>query len=541
MKGALFCVTSCKCGISDTELVDVLSQHQGILDEVNKYVQYQASRQISMHVWMKFKTFLNERCNDIFIQQRSCSCWNSQQIRRIAEFRYSINTENAADKAMFFDLHQVLAVYFGWRIDFSKKHEVGSAAHVPVSPVVPKLGQCVLDASGNLCVFSQSTGVAPGFFYAAKLPVVYGHQNDVVAWFPEKSLSINSRRFQECSFHLLMAATQRSEVSGDVDANAFILYKLAYDELFSVTTIFCCCILGLADDLLGRMEDFKHSLLFKRLSPQEQDRALQYLLYFSSNFQSIVLNPRRELLATATETFVPATSGFMNHCVRSDAFTFVRDFFSSKGDNVVVNEAHQDTSPKFSEKSFAFLNRLFSPPIAEPMQWPPTLPERQISAIAISPCSQYIVCLDGSVAQSPGGSLLRGKSQLKILRGRFGEAEFDEKLVEIDPSHSHFSKHVVLFPVGGQPEPMLACAVGPKVRLRVCFKSNSSCRSSNARFFCHHSSRRFIFTTCFGPMAMKSHICDLFSRQVQAASPALHSRLRVCIFASAALMAKSAF
>jgi hypothetical protein len=463
VKGALFCVTSCKCGISDIELVDVLSQHQGIMNEVNKY---HASSQISMHVWMKFKTFLNDRCNDIFIEQRSCSCWNSQQIRRIAEFRYSINTENAEDRVMFFDLHQVLAVYFGWRLDFSKKRDVVSTENLPVSPVVPKLGQCVFDASGNLCVYSQSTGVGPGFFYAAKLPVVYGHQNDVVAWFPEKLPSINARRFQECSFHLLMAATQQSEVSGD-DKNAFILYKLAYDELFSVTTIFCCCILGLADDLLGRMEDFKHSLLFKRLSPQEQDRALQYLLFFSSNFQSIVLNPRRELLATATETFVPATSDFMNHCVRSDAFTFVRDFFSSKGDKIVVNDSHQDKSPKFSEKSFAFLNRLFSPPIAEPMQWPPTLPERQISAIAISPCSQYIVCLDGSVAQSSGGSLQRGKSQLKILRGRFGRAEFDEKLIEVDPSHSHFSKHVALFPIGGQSEPMLACAVGPKVRLRV--------------------------------------------------------------------------
>jgi hypothetical protein len=430
VKGALFCVTSCRFGISDIELVDVLSQDQGIMAEINKYHQ---SSKISMHVWTKFKSFFNEQCNEIFIEQCSLSCWNSQQIRRIAEDRYSINTVDPDDSVMFFDLHRALGLYFGWGLDVSKKVE-------------------------SLANFTD----------APKLSAVHGHKNDVAAWFPENSNLLNTRRFQESSHHLLTASGKKRNAG---DTSAFDLYNLAYDEIFNMTTIVCCCVIGLGGDLLGDMEDFKSSPFFKDLPKCRKDRALQYLLFFSSNFESIVLHPRRELLATATETLWPLASDLKEHYVRNDAFAVVRGALSMKGDVIGTgdwfNPNFAPQLPQFPEKSFAFLNRLFSPPIAESMQWPPSLPERLISAIAISPCSGYFVCLDGSSAEKVGGSQLRGKAQFKILRIRSGEATFVERELDIDVAHSNLTKHISLFPVADQPEPMLACAVGTKVILRV--------------------------------------------------------------------------
>jgi hypothetical protein len=101
------------------------------------------------------------------------------------------------------------------------------------------------------------------------------------------------------------------------------------------------------------------------------------------------------------------------------------------------------------------------------MQWPPSLPERLISAIAISPCSGYVVCLDGSSVEKVGGSQQRGKAHFKILRIRSGESTFVERELDIDVAHSNLTKHISLFPVANQPEPMLACAAGTKVVLRA--------------------------------------------------------------------------
>ena len=61
------------------------------------------------------------------------------------------------------------------------------------------------------------------------------------------------------------------------------------------------------------------------------------------------------------------------------------------------------------------------------------------------------------------GEPLRGKGSFKILCSRFGEASaFDKELV-LDAAHSHLTKHIALFPVANQSEPMLACAAGSKV------------------------------------------------------------------------------
>jgi hypothetical protein len=269
----------------------------------------------------------------------------------------------------------------------------------------------------------------------------------------------------------LLIAARKKVGSGDVPAkNAFILYNLAYDELFSLTTIVCSCILGLAGDLLRGMEDFKKSSFFKDLPQLRKDRALQYLLFFSSNFQSLVLHPRRELLATATETFTPLTNDARCHHVRNDAFAVIRGALSTSLDEIGsadwFNPNFAPALPAFPEKSFAFLKRLFSPPIAEPMQWPSALPERLISAIAISPCSSYVVCLDAVSAETSGASRLRGKCHFKILHSRSGEATFVEKELEIDAAYSHLTKHIALFRVTSQDEPILACAAGAKVFVR---------------------------------------------------------------------------
>jgi hypothetical protein len=97
-----------------------------------------------------------------------------------------------------------------------------------------------------------------------KLPAVHGQHNDVAVWFPDQANLINMLRFQECSYHLLLAA---SVVNA---ASALNLYTLAYDELFGITPILCSCILGLGSDLLQRMEDFqsaRRSHLFLQLPP----------------------------------------------------------------------------------------------------------------------------------------------------------------------------------------------------------------------------------------------------------------------------------
>ncbi len=85
------------------------------------------------------------------------------------------------------------------------------------------------------------------------------HKIDVAEWFPDQAKLINTSRFQECSYNLLLAA------GVDDAAIAFKLYALAYDELFGITPILCSCILGLGSDLLGHMEDFKRSAFFAKL------------------------------------------------------------------------------------------------------------------------------------------------------------------------------------------------------------------------------------------------------------------------------------
>lgn len=501
VKGALFCVTSCRFGISDTELVDVLSQHEGIMAEVNQY--YKSSR-ISLHVWTKFKSFFNEQCSEIFIEQRSNCCWNSQQIRRIAESRYSSQSSNAADQRMFRDLHRVLGLYFGWGSEHSKQVD-------------------------NLERFAA----------IPKLPAVHGRKNDVAAWFPDNSNLINTRRFQECAYHLLMAAGKKQNPD---DQNALILYNLAYDELFGMTPIICCCILGIGSDLLCHMEDFKKSPFFNDLPKVKQDRAAQYLLFFSSNFQSIVLHPRRELLATATETFAPLALHDHDHFVRNDAFAVVRGNVSAKSDEIGAaggsNSVPVPQLPEFPQKSFPFLSRLFSPPIAELMQWPSTLPEHLVSAMAISPCCNFIVCLDASFNDKLSGNQMRGQAQFRVFVCRSGEATFIEKDLEIDHSLLRLVKHIALFPAVGRPHPLLACAVGTKVTSSAPRAIPSSlCNPLIIHLTCSPH-RRFTSMTCLAPTATLCRICSMQkSHRSLAASTALLFPLRDCISASVASMA----
>jgi len=97
-----------------------------------------------------------------------------------------------------------------------------------------------------------------------------------------------------------------------------------------------------------------------------KDRALQYLLFFSSNFESIVLHPRRELLATATETLSPLASDLKEHYVRNDAFAVVRGALSIKGDDIGTgdwfNPNFAPQLPQFPEKSFAFFEQIVFAP-----------------------------------------------------------------------------------------------------------------------------------------------------------------------------------
>jgi len=424
VKGALFCVTSCRFGISDVEIVDVLSQDKEIMSEVNKY--WPSSR-ISMHVWMKFKAFFDE----LLMEQRSLSCWNSRQMRRVAELRYS--TRNARDSSMFFKLHRILGLYFGWGLAHAARED-------------------------NIEALNDTP----------KLPAVYGQANGVAEWFQDQAKLINTRRFQECSYHLLLAA------GVDDAAVAFKLYALAYDELFGITPILCSCILGLGSDLLGRMEDFKsakRSAFFAKLPQALQDRAAQYVLFFSSNFQSISLHPRRELIAIATETFAKDSHGISY--VRDDAFAVVRGAVLTKSQAVGGDgggggiRTPAPKLPAFSASSFARLMRLFSPPMAEAMKWPSALPEATVSAISISPCSKYVVCLCGASADMTGGLRQQSSSQhsvFSIWRCRAPEPQFSVMTLEIDSADVHLSKHIALFCVEQQP-PMLACAVGFKVSL----------------------------------------------------------------------------
>jgi hypothetical protein len=419
VKGALFCVTSCRFGISDVEIVDVLSQDKDIMGEVNKY--WPSSR-ISMHVWMKFKAFFDE----LFMEQRSLCCWNSRQMRRVAEHRYS--TRSASDSGMFFKLHRILGLYFGWGL-----------AHASRERDIEALKE------------------------TAKLPAVHGQPSDVAIWFPDQARLLNVRRFQECSYHLLLAASCVDDV-----AVAFKLYNLAYDEIFGMTPILCSCILGLGGDLLARMEDFKsakRSEFFAKLPQAMQDRATQYFLFFSSNFQSISLHPRRELIAIATETF---TKDGVSH-VRDDAFSVVRgaDFKRLSTEHVGACTPTQRHS--FSLSSFVRLSRLFSPPMAEAMLWPSTLPEAMVSAITTSPCSKYVVCLCGASAESTGGGQQQSASQhsvFNIWRCRAPEPQFSVMTLEIASVDVHLSKRIALFCADQQP-PVLACAVGLKVRFHL--------------------------------------------------------------------------
>jgi len=329
-----------------------------------------------------------------------------------------------------------------------------------------------------------------------KLPAVHGQHNDVSVWFPDQSKLINMRRFQECSYHLLLAAGIANA------ATAFNLYTLAYDELFGITPILCSCILGLGSDLLQRMEDFKsarRSHLFQQLPPAARDRAEQYFLFFSSNFQSISLHPRRELLAIATETSTK-DSGAVSH-VRDDAFAVVR------GDGFVKSQSSSSSSsmphlPPFPPSSIAHLSRLFSPPMAEPMRWPPTLPDAAVSAIAISPCSQHVVCLcGGGGATAEGGSGGGGGGGqygvFNVLRCGVKEPQFSVMALEIEAADVHLSKRIALFHAGEQP-PVLACAVGFKVCVcvvvSVCSRFQVCCHrltpSPNPRHAAHARSRQ---------------------------------------------------
>jgi hypothetical protein len=420
------------------ELIDVLSQDSGIMAEVNKY--HRSSR-ISMHVWTKFKAFFNEHCHEIFVELRSLSCWNSQQVRRIAENRYSIKTTDLSDASMFFDLHRVLGLYFGWGLE-----------HTLSAPI-------------------------ESFKGISKLAAVHGQEHDLAAWFPNTAELINSRRFQECAYHLLLAATRKDEAA---DTTNRILYNLALDEIFGLVPIICCCIIGLASDVLQRMEDFKQSHFFKDLPERVRDRVTQYLLFFSSNFQSISLNPRRELLANATETFSPLPRDISDHYIRNEAFAVVRGVRSTSNHDIGFgdwfNPTFAPTLPSFPAKSFGVLIRLFSPPIAEPMKWPSTLPEHMVAAIAISSCCGYVVCLDAETVEKSGKNQLQGQFQFKILCCSSGEASFVEKELAIDLANLHLSKHIALVSVASQAEPLLACAVGTKVcphsMLKITFASS---------------------------------------------------------------------
>ena len=86
---------------------------------------YWPSSRISMHVWMKFKAFFDE----LFMQLRSLSCWNSRQMRRAAEQRYSLR--NATDADMFFKLHRILGLYFGWDLQVRRIQTLISQRQTP--------------------------------------------------------------------------------------------------------------------------------------------------------------------------------------------------------------------------------------------------------------------------------------------------------------------------------------------------------------------------------------------------------------------------
>ena len=169
---ALSFITWSREGISDAEMVDLLSLDDDVLKRVFQYSSPGITK-LPPHVWLRLRDQLKQL---IVLRNNGCFQWYHRQIWNSARIRYSQTQQRKKI------LHATMGRYFSDIVDarIAKKRFI---AHQPISMVKSRMIPLNL-----------------GFATSAKANSVY----DFGVW-TAKPLEINDRRAAEGSFHLIEA------------------------------------------------------------------------------------------------------------------------------------------------------------------------------------------------------------------------------------------------------------------------------------------------------------------------------------------------
>ena len=167
VRAAFGFVTFAVAGVSDSEMVDLLTLHPGVMAAVN---QYNTSLSLPPHVWLRL---FGEMEGLVTEREGGCLCWFHRQLWEAAEQRY------AADKQ---SLHATMGRYFGDLAD--------PMTRVSCQRLVTAR-EASLGASSSFSSASSTSSTGPSSVEPATV------------WLPNSV--VNKRRCREAAHHLILA------------------------------------------------------------------------------------------------------------------------------------------------------------------------------------------------------------------------------------------------------------------------------------------------------------------------------------------------
>lgn len=310
-RAALGFLTFARSGVTDNEMQNLLTLHQGVIEEVDAFHTMRRPR-LPFHVWARLRSALEGL---IVEKQDGCLRWYHRQLQETAERRYSIADTNSRYNFNFLteppaavpervsanrerlELHFTMARFFG--------NAVGQEERMlKLIAEQPLLWQHSTDTSSSPDVDSNSfdssrhgdSSSSPPFPPVAGTRPAYAS-----VWTSTDEWRINRRRCVESSYHLASCVAWVLKNHPDaVEAKHFV--ESMIEDLCHPAYVCACSKTGHLVPFLQDLRNLRAELEpFKQIAANVRIRLDQYIRWIRMHIGVLVKNPETQIPYTLSE------------------------------------------------------------------------------------------------------------------------------------------------------------------------------------------------------------------------------------------------